>query len=171
MVTIREFEPRDAQAVSSVIRHTMAVSNIDDYAIERLQPLMNYFSPEKVLLLSHERLCLVAEDHGQDEAVGEENDEENDEEKDKAQVVGTIALEGAELCTFFILPEYQGLGIGSQLLTAIETMALAAGIAAIHMDASLTGVAFYEKRGYQRTGVDVEGTAGMQVGMVKRLDR
>ena len=135
MVTIREFEPRDAQAVSSVIRHTMAVSNIDDYAIERLQPLMNYFSPEKVLLLSHERLCLVAEVHGQDEAEGEE--------KDKAQVVGTIALEGAELCTFFILPEYQGLGIGSQLLTALETMALAAGIAAIHIDASLTGVSFY----------------------------
>jgi GNAT superfamily N-acetyltransferase len=157
MVMIRAFEPHDAQAVSSVIRHTMAVSNIDDYAIERLQPLMDYFSPEKVLLLSHERLCLVAEVHAQSE------------EKDETQIVGTIALEGAELCTFFILPEYQGLGIGSQLLTAIETMALEAGIAAIHMDASLTGVSFYEKRGYQRTGMDIEGTAGMQVGMVKRL--
>jgi hypothetical protein len=37
------------------------------------------------------------------------------------------------------------------------------------MDASLTGVEFYAKRGYRRTGVDIEGTAGTQIGMEKRL--
>jgi GNAT superfamily N-acetyltransferase len=127
----------------------MAVSNIDDYPLERLQPLMDYFSPEKVLRLSYERICLVAESDG--------------------RVVGTIALEGNELCTFFIDPAYQRMGIGSQLLTAIERMAVEAGIDAIHMDASLTGAEFYERRGYRRTGVDIEGTAGTQIGMVKRL--
>jgi GNAT superfamily N-acetyltransferase len=150
MVTIRAFEPRDAEAVSALIRHTMRTTNVDDYPLERLQPLMDYFSPEKVLLLSGERCCLVAEVDG--------------------EVVGTVALEEAELCTFFIHPDYQRMGIGSQLLTAIEGVAVAAEIKAIHTDASLTGVAFYEKRGYQRTGVDIEGTAGRQVGMVKRLD-
>lgn len=149
MVTIRAFEPRDAEAVSTVIRRTMATSNSADYTMERLQPLMEYFSPAKVLLLSYERICLVAE-------VDE-------------RVVGTIALEGNELCTFFILPEFQGMGIGSQLLTEIERLAVATGLDAIHMDASLTGAAFYERRGYRRTGVDIEGTAGTQVGMVKQL--
>jgi GNAT superfamily N-acetyltransferase len=149
MVTIRAFEPHDAEAVSIVIRQTMATSNRADYPIERLQPLIDYFSPAKVLLLSYERICLVAE---MDE-----------------QVVGTIALEGNELCTFFILPEYQGMGIGSQLLTAIEQLAVVAGINTIHMDASLTGAVFYERRGYRRTGVDIEGTAGTQVGMMKQL--
>jgi GNAT superfamily N-acetyltransferase len=100
MVAIRAFEPGDAEAVSALIRHTMRVSNSDDYPLERLQPLMDYFSPAKVLLLSEERECLVAEVDG--------------------QVMGTIALEGAELCTFFVHPDYQGMGVGSQLLTAIE---------------------------------------------------
>ena len=150
MVTIRTFEPRDAEAVSSLIRRTMAISNTADYDLARLQPLMDYFSPEKVLQLSQERICLVAEHH--------------------AQVVGTIALEGTELCTFFVDPDHQGMGIGSQLLTAIEGMAVEMGLVAIHMDSSLTGADFYERRGYRRTGVNIEGTAGMQVGMVKQLD-
>jgi GNAT superfamily N-acetyltransferase len=149
MWAIRDFEPRDAVAVSSLIRQTMRVSNSGDYPLERLQPLMDYFSPEKVLLLSLERRCLVAE-------INE-------------QIVGTIALEGAELCTFFIHPDYQGKGIGSQLLAAIEEVAVAVGIDTIHMDSSLTGVDFYVRRGYQRTGVEIEGTAGKQVGMAKRL--
>jgi GNAT superfamily N-acetyltransferase len=149
MVEIRRFEARDATSVSALIRHTMATSNVQDYALERLQPLMDYFSPEKLLRLSEERICLVAE-------VEE-------------RVIGTVALEGAELCTFFIHPDYQGQGIGSQLLAEIERRAVAVGIQEIHTDASLTGAPFYERRGYQRTGVELDGTAGKQIGMVKSL--
>lgn len=152
--TIRAFEAKDAEAVSAVIRKTMAVSNVADYPLERLQPLISYFSPEKVLLLSYERICLVAEVNSTSGG---------------AQIVGTIALEGSELCTFFILPEYQGMGIGSQLLVEIERMAVEAGLDEIHMDASLTGAPYYERRGYHRTGHELDGTAGTQIGMVKRL--
>jgi GNAT superfamily N-acetyltransferase len=148
-VKIRPFEPRDAAAVSALIRHTMAISNSADYPLERLQPLMDYFSPEKVLQLSYERICLVAEI--------------------EERVVGTVALEGAELCTFFIHPDFQGQGIGSQLLAEIERRAIEAGISAIHTDASLTGAPFYERRGYRRTGKEIDGTAGIQIGMVKTL--
>ena len=129
---IRKFQPQDAQPVSAVIRQTMQVSNVDDYSLDRLQPLIDYFSPEKVLRLSEERHCLVAEMDG--------------------RVVGTIALEEAELCTFFVHPDYQGMGIGGQLLAAIEEVALAEGIEAIHMDASLSGVVFYTKRLSQDRG-------------------
>lgn len=149
MVKIRPFEPRDAAAVSALIRHTMAISNSADYPLERLQPLMDYFSPEKVLQLTYERICLVAEI--------------------EERVVGTVALEGAELCTFFIHPDFQGQGIGSQLLAEIERRAIEAGISAIHTDASLTGAPFYERRGYRRTGKEIDGTAGIQIGMVKTL--
>jgi GNAT superfamily N-acetyltransferase len=149
LVKIRPFEPRDAAAVSALIRHTMAISNSADYPLERLQPLMDYFSPEKVLQLSYERICLVAEI--------------------EERVVGTVALEGAELCTFFIHPDFQGQGIGSQLLAEIERRAIEAGISAIHTDASLTGAPFYERRGYRRTGKEIDGTAGIQIGMVKTL--
>jgi N-acetylglutamate synthase-like GNAT family acetyltransferase len=150
-VKIRAFKAGDAEAVSTLIRDTMRISNSADYPLERLQPLINYFSPDKVLLLSRERHCLVAEVDG--------------------RVVGTIALEGAELCTFFVHPDSQGMGIGSELLTAVEKVARAEGLETIHLDASLTGVDFYTRRGYHKTGMEIEGTAGRQVGMEKRLAR
>lgn len=149
MLTIRNFEPKDAAAVSALVRYTMQVSNSSDYPLVRLLPLIDYFSPEKVLQLSRERVCLVAEIAG--------------------EVVGTAALEGTELATFFVYPEYQGRGIGAQLLHALERVALARNITTLTVDASLTGAAFYAKMGYRKTGADREGTAGKQIGMAKRL--
>jgi GNAT superfamily N-acetyltransferase len=149
MVAIRRFEPRDAARVSAVIRETMAVSNSGDYPPERLRPLIDYFSPEKVALLAAERDCLVAEEDG--------------------RLVGTIGLDGAELVTFFVLPAYQGRGIGARLLAAIEELARARGVARVTVDSSITGERFYASRGYARTGASFEGTAGPQIGMEKHL--
>jgi predicted N-acetyltransferase YhbS len=149
MIVIRTFEPGDAEAVSALIRRTMRESNSRDYPLDRLQPLIDYFSPEKLRRLGQERVCLVAEID--------------------RQLVGTAALDGAELATFFVLPEYQGQGIGKRLLAAIEQQAQMLGIARITVDSSLTGAAFYARLGYLRTGVEREGTAGTQIGMQKQL--
>ncbi len=146
---IREFQPNDAEAVSTLIRHTMQVSNSGDYPIERLQPLIDYFSPAKVLQLSGERICLVAES--------------------EEQIVGTVAIEDGALCTFFVHPAYQGQGIGAQLLNRIEQLAIAQGIRQLAVEASITGAPFYLKKGYRPTGHDKEGTAGKQIGMEKLL--
>jgi len=127
----------------------MSESNSRDYPLDRLQPLIDYFSPEKVRQLGQERVCLVAEAN--------------------EQVVGTAALDGAELATFFVLPEYQGQGIGTRLLAAIEEQARLQGLTRITVDSSLTGAAFYARMGYLRTGVEREGTAGVQIGMQKML--
>ena len=149
MLTIRPFAPSDAEAVSALIRHTMRVSNSRDYPLARLQPLMDYFAPDKVRQLNQERLCLVAEVDG--------------------HVIGTVGLEGVELVTFFVHPDHQSKGVGTQLLAAIEEQARARGIARITVDSSLTGAAFYARMGYMRTGVEFEGTAGTQIGMEKQL--
>jgi GNAT superfamily N-acetyltransferase len=147
MLLIRRFDPKDAEAVSSLIRETMRVSNSGDYPLERLQLLMDYFSPEKVLLLSLERDCLVAEVNH--------------------RVVGTIAIEGDELLTFFVHPDSQGAGIGTQLLKEIERIAVANGSRSLKCEASITGVPFYGRRGYRPTGTEKDGTAGKQIGMEK----
>lgn len=149
MLIIRRFEPKDAAAVSALVRYTMQVSNSGDYPLARLLPLIDYFSPAKVLQLSRERICLVAE------IVGE--------------LVGTAALDGSEICTFFVYPTYQGQGIGAKLLCSLEAIALEQGLPLLTVDASLTGAAFYAKMGYQRTGRDKEGAAGKQIGLEKRL--
>ncbi len=149
MIQIRWFEPSDAKAVSNLIRTTMRISNAADYSMERLQLLIDYFSPEKVEQLSHERDCLVAEEEG--------------------EIVGTAALEGNELVTFFVDPQHQGRGIGSALLKEIEAIALHHGRRELKVDASLTGIGFYERHGYERTGHILEGTAGPQISMRKQL--
>lgn len=146
---IRNFKPEDADAVSFVIRQTMRVSNSSDYSLEILEPLIEYFSPEKVLLLNQERHCLVAE-------------------FDK-KIVGTVAVENSELVTFFVLPEYQRTGIGMKLLQAIERLAVENKINLLKVEASITGTSFYEKFGYRRTGFVKDGTAGKQIGLMKRL--
>ena len=103
MVSIRPYRSADARAVSRLIRTTMRISNRADYPMERLQPLIDYFSPEKVEALSRERICFVAEEAG--------------------EIVGTGALEGGELVTFFVAPQKQGSGIGPLLLGAVEGVA------------------------------------------------
>ncbi len=46
MTKIRPYHSSDAGALSRLIRTTMRISNSADYPMERLQPLIDYFSPE-----------------------------------------------------------------------------------------------------------------------------
>jgi GNAT superfamily N-acetyltransferase len=149
VIHIRRYQPQDATAVSHVIRTTMRVSNTTDYPLECLQPLIDYFSPARLDQLNQTRLCLVAEVQG--------------------EIAGTIGLEDGELVTFFVHPHYQGQGIGRALLDAMEATAAAQGLEELQVASSLTGAAFYERRGYVRQGAPLEGTAGPQVPMYKRL--
>jgi GNAT superfamily N-acetyltransferase len=148
-VEIREFLPQDAAAVSGIIRSTLRVTNGADYSPEILEPLIEYFSPEKVLQLAGERMCLVAEID--------------------AQIVGTVALENSELQTFFVRPDFQRKHVGTFLLKNIERFARGSRIKKITVFSSLTAVSFYEKMGYRKTGFEQEKSAGRQIGMEKTL--
>lgn len=150
MIQIRLYRADDAAAVSSIIRTTMRISNSADYPLAQLQPLIDYFSPAKVDQINQTRLCLVAEEDG--------------------VLVATGGLEDGELVTFFVLPTQQGRGIGAALLLALEAAARGQGLSELKVDASLTGAPFYERHGYQRTGAVLDGTAGPQISMRKRLN-
>ncbi len=149
MLLIRPFKAQDAENVSNLIRKTMRVSNSKDYPAERLKLLIDYFSPEKVVKLSTERVCLVAETEN--------------------RLIGTIALEGNELLSFFVHPDFQARGVGTQLLAAIEKLAISNEVTLLTCEASITAVPFYTKMGYKRTGVNKDGTAGKQIAMEKSL--
>lgn len=151
MITvIREFQPKDARSVSGVIRAAMRESNSADYPPEILEPLIEYFSPGKVLLLAEERICLVAEV--------------------EKRIVGTVALEDSELQTFFVHPDFQGKRIGTLLLDSIERLARLSKIKKITVASSLTAMPFYEKMGYRKRGREMESAAGRQIRMEKVLE-
>ncbi|RLT36344.1 MAG: GNAT family N-acetyltransferase, partial [Chloroflexi bacterium] len=118
---------------------------------DRLQPLIDYFSPAKVEQINRTRICLVAEESG--------------------QLLATAGLEENEVVTFFVLPEQQGRGIGSALLQQLEAYARSQGITQLKLDASLTGAPFYARHGFEPTGELMDGTAGPQVSMRKPLNR
>lgn len=148
---IRPYRSSDADAVSGIIRTTMRVSNGTDYSPERLQPLIDYFSPAKVEQINRTRTCLVVEVNG--------------------QIVATAGLEENEVVTFFVLPEEQGRGIGSALLQQLQAYARSQGFTELKLDASLTGAPFYARHGFQPTGETLEGTAGPQISMRKALNQ
>jgi GNAT superfamily N-acetyltransferase len=70
-----------------------------------------------------------------------------------AQVVGFggIDLEAVEqLKWLYLLPEYQGRGLGSRILSQLEEIGWTHGLGAIRLHAAPDAVEFYQKHGYQR---------------------
>lgn len=146
---VRLFREEDAEAVSTVIRKTMAISNANDYPEEVLDPLRAYFTPEKVGILAKERICLVA--------------------SVKGAIVGTVSLDQGEVATMFVSPEYQNQGIGTSLFQSLEAFARREGVTELRVPSSVTGEKFYQSLGFQALERIETETAGQQVRMQKPL--
>ncbi len=59
--------------------------------------------------------------------------------------------DAAKIRAFFVHPDWARKGIGSLILEACETAAIAAGFTRLEMGATLSGVAFYRANGYIET--------------------
>jgi GNAT superfamily N-acetyltransferase len=59
------------------------------------------------------------------------------------------AKEAAKIRAFFVHPAWVRKGIGTKVLEACESAAIAAGFRRFEMGATLTGVALYQVRGYR----------------------
>lgn len=57
--------------------------------------------------------------------------------------------DAARIRAFFVHPDWARKGIGSLILNACEKAAMAAGFSELEMGATLTGVALYQKHGYE----------------------
>lgn len=64
------------------------------------------------------------------------------------QMVGTVIITEEEISRLFVLPTYQGLGIGGELLEFAEAKIFAKNDK-IHLDASLPAKKIYIRRGYK----------------------
>ena len=134
-MNIRRFEEQDAKAVSELIRKTIRISNTKDYPVDLMEQLIETESPEHVLERASWTHFYVAEE--QDNIIG-------------CGAIGPYwgKEDESSLFTVFVLPEYQGKGIGRAIIDTLEKDEFFLRAKRIEIPASITGVPFYLKMGY-----------------------
>lgn len=69
---------------------------------------------------------------------------------DRAEMFLDPERDAARIRAFFVHPAWARLGVGTRILNACESAALAAGFSRLEMAATVTGARFYQARGYER---------------------
>lgn len=135
VMKIRPFDAGDAENVSSLVVETLRVSNSKDYSSEHIEKDVESSQPKDIIKKSKWTHFYVAE-------------------KD-AQIIGCGAIgpfygkeDEGSLYTIFVLPEYQGHGIGKELIKVLEQDEFFLRAKRIEVPASITAAPFYEKMGY-----------------------
>ena len=134
-IIVRRFTEKDAEAVSRLIVRNFLEVNSKDYGIAAMKKLAKTYNSEKVLnIASYAHMY-----------VFEWNDE----------IVGTGSISSfwgskteSILLTIFVLPEYHGKGIGRTIIRTLENDELYIRADRVEIPASITGVEFYRKFGY-----------------------
>lgn len=142
MITARRFETADAEEVSALIIKTLRTTNIKDYSPEYIEKDAALFTPEKVSERAGWTHFYVFCEEG--------------------KIVGCGAIgpywgkeDESSLFNIFVLPEYQGKGVGRTIIKTLEADEYALRAKRIEIPASITGRDFYRKMGYAyKNGID-----------------
>ncbi len=139
---IRKFRVDDAERVSAVIIQTLKTSNSKDYSAENIGVLEKKMQPSGVLERAGWTHFYVAEEGG--------------------DIIGCGAIgpywgneTESSLFNIFVLPEYQGKGVGRKIIETLERDEYFLRAKRVEVPASITGVGFYRKLGYEyKNGID-----------------
>lgn len=141
--TARRFENCDANEVSKLIIKTLRTTNIKDYSVEYIENDVKMFTPDKVIeRASWTHFYVIC---------------------DKETIVGCGAIgpywgkdDESSLFNIFVLPEYQGKGIGRKIIETLEQDEFFLRAKRIEIPASITACEFYQKIGYfYKDGIDI----------------
>lgn len=132
---IRNFTKEDAQEVSDLVALTLRTTNIKDYSAERIEADILIFNAQYLINRMSWTNGYVYCDG--EKIVG-------------SGFIGNFWDKKDEAClfTFFVHPDYQGKGIGRQLINAVENDEYFLRSKRIEIPASITAVEFYRKFGY-----------------------
>ena len=132
---VRRFNVADASEVCNLIVRNFLEVNSKDYGMDAMQKLAKTYTVNKVLQTASYAHMYVVELN--------------------TKIVGTGSISsywGSEtesiLLTIFVLPEYQGKGIGTKIIETLEQDELFMRSARIEIPASITATEFYRKFGY-----------------------
>jgi N-acetylglutamate synthase-like GNAT family acetyltransferase len=128
---IRDFQPTDALEIMRLFQDTVRNVNARDYTPEQIDAWAPAILDEPRW---HERLranfTYVAEANGQMVGFGE------------------LQRDGG-IHTLYVHHQHQSMGIGSRLLSDMETRARALGARRLYTAASLTAYGFFQRRGFK----------------------
>ena len=134
-VTLRRFQKGDEFAVSDVIRTTLEISNRKDYSPAFIGENIRSHSPEVISERAKEAHFYVAMD-------GE-------------TIIGCGGITGywgsteeSYLVSIFVLPDYQGKGVGRKIVETLETDEYFRRAWRTEVGSSITAVTFYREMGY-----------------------
>ena len=133
---IRRFAEEDASAVSELIIKTIRISNVKDYPADLMEELVSTETPQKIMDRASWTHTYVVEDEGRIIATGAIGPYWGKEDE-------------SSLFTIFVLPEYQGKGVGRLIMDTLEKDEYALRAKRIEIPASITGLPFYRKMGYE----------------------
>lgn len=132
---IRNFTKEDANEVAELIAYTMRTTNSKDYSTEYIENDIKALNPQYLV----NRMNWT---NGYLYCDGE-------------KIVGCGFIgsywdkdDEASLFTFFVHPDYQGKGVGRQLINAVENDEYFLRSRRIEIPASITACQFYRKFGY-----------------------
>ena len=151
---IRAFRHEDAGETAQVIADTLRTSNRRDYAAEYIEANIASHSAEVLIERAESGHMYVV--------------------CDGAKIIGCGAIAGywgslteSILLTIFVLPEYQGRGIGRKIIETLEQDEYFLRAKRIEIPASITAVEFYRKMGYDYKN----GYVGLDEEQVYRLEK
>jgi N-acetylglutamate synthase-like GNAT family acetyltransferase len=146
---IRRFQTGDADEVSALIATTLRTTNIKDYSSEDIENEVEILQPNNILeRAKYTHFYVVCDDNklvgcG---AIGPYWDKEDE----------------SSLFTIFVLPEYQGKGIGKKIIETLEQDEYFLRAKRIEIPASITGTPFYRKMGYDyKNGISTPDEEGL----------
>ncbi len=139
---IRKFQIEDAKEVSELIIKTLRTTNIKDYSKESIENDVKRFTPDDVIQRAGWTHFYVI--------------------CDNETIVGCGAIgpywgkeDENSLFNIFVLPEYQGKGIGRMIIETLEKDEYFLRAKRVEIPASITACEFYKKMGYTyKDGID-----------------
>lgn len=141
--SVRKFQNSDAGAVSELIIKTLRTSNIRDYSAEYIENDVKMFTPSGVIERASWTHFYVILDN--DIIVG-------------CGAIGSYwgKEDESSLFNIFVLPEYQGKGVGTKIIEVLEKDEYFLRAKRIEIPASITACEFYKKMGYTyKNGIKV----------------
>lgn len=132
---IRKFEENDAKEVADLISTTMRITNIKDYSLEYIENDIRVLTPEYLVKRMSWTNGYVYCDNNKIVGCG---------------FIGSYwgKEDESSLYTIFVLPDFQGKGIGRKIVETLEKDDYFLRARRIEIPASITACPFYIKMGY-----------------------